>query len=218
MVVKNFQLGPLGTNCYLCIVNSEVWVIDPGFEGEKIVSYCQNNNLAIEGIILTHYHWDHVLGIPPIIEMNPKIPLYVHKNDSNSIGGEKNLLLSRLALAVDSSLQDRFIKMWEALPKASVLLQDGDFIKKCDFKVIHTPGHSSGSICLYNAKSGILFSGDTLFHSSIGRVDLPGGDAKAILPSIKSKLMVLPSETVVYPGHGEPTTIGNEAKNNPYLI
>src|SRR5690554_5726173 len=124
MAVKNFQLGPLGTNCYLYIKDSSAWVIDPGFDGEQIVNYCKKNKLKIEGVILTHYHWDHVLGVPPIMASDSSIPLYVHSKDSSSIGGEKNLLLSRLALAVETSSQEAFIKMWEALPKATVLLED----------------------------------------------------------------------------------------------
>jgi hydroxyacylglutathione hydrolase len=217
MQVKVFPLGNYQTNCYLFHDDKNTWIIDPGYDGEFLVSYCQQNNLKIEAILLTHHHWDHVLGLGPILDFDNQIPVYLHKDDSNYIGSDKNRVIRRFAISVDPSQKQIPLKLWDALPEIKNFLNDGDTIKGCDLKVIHTPGHTMGSVCFYSKKENILFSGDTLFAGSIGRTDLPNSDATTIIPAIKTKLMILPAETIVYPGHGSSSTIGFEKENNPFF-
>jgi len=194
MVIKKFVIGPIETNCYLVYDKKAGILIDPAVFDKQVLEFIKNNQLKIEYILLTHGHFDHISGASDFAkELNAKICL--HPDD----------------LSLTQGLARGLGKIWGYNSKffqPDILLKDGQQFKigDLDFKVIHTPGHSPGGVSFYFKKEKILFSGDTLFASSYGRTDLPGGDEEKILASIK-KLLKLPPETKVYPGHGEETTV-----------
>lgn len=187
--VKVVSVGPLGTNCYLVTDESagETLVIDPGDEAAKLMEQVEAEGGKVVAIVNTHGHWDHT-GADAALREKTGAPLLLHEADASWYGGTV----------------DRYLRDGEELAVGSLRL-----------KVIHTPGHTKGGICLY--LPGLLFSGDTLFAESVGRTDLPGGSMAALVTSIRERLFVLPDETMVYPGHGPATTIGDEKSLNPYV-
>jgi len=204
----NYQLvivGPLETNCYLffCPETRECAVIDPGAEAELIFPLITHLNLKPVIILNTHGHVDHT-GANLEIKERYQVPIALHQAD--------------LPL-LEESLQLEFGLMLGArpTPRPDRLLADGDEIKigQTGLQVIHTPGHSPGSVCFYSA--GILFSGDTLFCGGVGRTDLPGGSWKDLIHSLRTRVLTCPDETLVLPGHGPRTTIAEEKENNPFL-
>lgn len=206
MKIKSFVVGIAGANLYL-ITNEktkETIAIDPGGNLKKIDDYIEENGLILKAILLTHGHFDHIMGIEEM-KKHGEVPVYIAEPDLELLeDGDKNLSTM--------FVNEGFVY------QGATSLQDGAIIKEAGFtlELIETPGHTEGSSCYYLKEEGVLFSGDTLFRASVGRTDLVGGSDK-IGPSIKEKLFVLPDETVVYPGHGGATTIGYEKKNNPYV-
>jgi len=194
MFVKMFTVGMLGTNCFLVgdTESHEALIIDPGFdresEAKNILNEIERNGFKVKYIINTHGHPDHHGGNRAIKE-STKAPILIHEYDAPMISN----------------------------PPADRKLHDGDLIEVGSIKlrVIHTPGHSKGSIILLGADA--VFSGDTLVAGSIGRFDLPGGSIDEIKNSLKNKLLTLPDHLKVYPGHGPVSTIGEERRNNPFL-
>lgn len=205
MILKGLEVGPLASNCY--IVGSEAtregMIIDPGDEADTILRAVKVEKLDIKLIVVTHGHTDHIGALKEVKDATGA-PFAMHPDDGR-------LLQARMARLFGSSGDA------DSNPEPDRLLKDGDFIDIGDlhFTVIHTPGHSPGGICILG--HGILFSGDTLFQSSIGRADFPGSSYAQLLNSIHTKLMILPDETVVLPGHGPETTIGDERRWNPFL-
>jgi glyoxylase-like metal-dependent hydrolase (beta-lactamase superfamily II) len=205
MKYRTVIVGALETNCYLvyCERTRQCAVIDPGAEPERIFLEIAEEDLHPIVLINTHGHLDHI-GANKDIKDHFGVPLYIHGGDSPMLGKVQELELSLFLGAKDS-------------PPADHLLKDGEDIKIGDFslRVLHTPGHSPGSISLLG--DGVLFSGDTLFMEGVGRTDLPGGSQKQLERSIREKIMTLPDEIVVLPGHGPHTTIGQEREGNPFL-
>lgn len=204
MILKKVVVGPLAANCYIVGSESskEGMIIDPGDEAEVILRKVKDLGLAIKFIVLTHGHIDHIGAIKEVKKATGA-EVAIHTDEAKSLQGQSSSTL--LGLAYPTPLPpDR-------------LLQDGDSMDIGDvhFGVLHTPGHSPGGICLLG--QGVVFSGDTLFNYGIGRTDLPGGSHSQLMNSIHTKLMVLPDNTVVYPGHGPDTTIGAERRGNPFL-
>ncbi len=204
----NYQLvivGPLETNCYLyfCPESRECAVIDPGAEADQIFPLITHLGLKPVIILNTHGHVDHT-GANIEIKDRYGVPIAVHQDD--------------LPL-LEESIQLEFGLMLGAkpTPRPDRLLVDGDEVRvgRTSLKVIHTPGHSPGSVCFYTP--GVLFSGDTLFYGGVGRTDLPGGSWKDLIRSLRTRILTYPEETVVLPGHGPRTTIGEEKENNPFL-
>ncbi len=216
MIVSTLRLGPYQTNCYILHNSRYAWIIDPGFDGQRIAQEIEALGLTPKAILLTHSHWDHTLGIPGLLEAYTSLPVMIHATEAPFLGAEGGRLLRKFALSLDPSMANIPISVWESLPEPTRLLADGEMIEECSLTVLHTPGHSPGSISLYQESSNILFSGDTLFAQSIGRTDLPNSLPEAIIPSIRTRLLTLPKQTVVYPGHGPVTTIERE-KRNPWL-
>lgn len=204
LTIKIIPCGILKTNCYvLSDAQNHGIVIDPGAEGEAILDYVQEQQIAVKYIVNTHGHWDHI-GANKIIAKETGAPILIHDLDKQFLEEE------RLNLS----------KAFGVIGRGGVVgevLTDGDMVAVggISLSVLHTPGHTQGSISLLG--DGVVFSGDALFKGSIGRTDLPTGNYEALMKSLGEKLMVLPAETVVYPGHGKPTTIGEEKENNPYI-
>lgn len=197
MFFKCIEVGDVVTNCYI-FGNKEVVIIDPGDDATKIESIIVENDLIPRAILLTHGHFDHFLGCC-YLKQRFKLPVYAHHE-------EKEVLLNpvyNLSYLIGSEIKITCDGYFE----------NGDVFEFADFslKVLHTPGHTPGSSCFLS--DNILFSGDTLFKDSYGRSDLPLGNQDMIYRSIKEKLLTLPRNTKVYPGHGVPTTIGDELKN-----
>ncbi|MDR1653886.1 MAG: MBL fold metallo-hydrolase [Prevotellaceae bacterium] len=211
MTVKTFIFNPVQENTYLVFDETlEAVIIDAGcvFENEyrQIDGFIEYNKLKIKHLLNTHLHFDHILGNKYIADKYGVLP-EAHAGDELMIASLESTLRS---LGINLSVQGQPIGRY---------LTETDTVKfgNAQFKILHVPGHSQGSLCFYNEKDGILFSGDTLFRGTVGRTDLPAGDHNTLITNIQQKLMLLPDRTVVYPGHGATTTIGEERKSNPYL-
>jgi len=208
MILKRLEVGPFASNCY--IVGSEAtkegMIIDPGAEAEAILDTVSQLGLTVKLIVATHSHVDHIMALRHVREATGA-PFAIHEAES---GGKLMQGMARMmSMATGGS--------GEPPPKPDKLLKDGDYIDIGDlsFTVLHTPGHSTGGISIYG--HGVVFSGDTLFNFGIGRTDFPGCSHQVLIDSIKNKLMTLPDETVVLPGHGPETTIDVERGYNPFL-
>ncbi len=198
--VTTLIVGMLQTNCYIVECGTSSIIIDPGDEAERLIGACVGRGIKPELIVLTHGHIDHTNAADEI-KRYFDAEVICHELDRYMVESEVISLwdLQRRACKVDRIAED------------GDLIQVGDL----EFKVIHTPGHTQGSICLL--VDSVLFSGDTLFRGSVGRTDLPGGSEEDLLTSLKRKLMVLPPETIVLPGHGPETTIAYESRYNFFI-
>ncbi len=205
MIVASLPTGPLEVNCYIigCEATRQAAVIDPGGDADAILDGLKERGLTLAMIINTHGHFDHIGGNARLLAASG-CALLIHRDDAPLLPLANQHAL-RFGLRVDAS------------PEPTRLLDDGERIALGDLelRVIHTPGHSPGGICLL--VEDYLFVGDTLFNGSIGRTDLPGGDHRQLITNIKEKLLTLDSEIKVCPGHGPMTTIGREAQSNPFL-
>jgi glyoxylase-like metal-dependent hydrolase (beta-lactamase superfamily II) len=199
-------VGALETNCYLvyCPESLECAVVDPGTEAEKIFPVIARMGLKPVVILNTHGHIDHI-GANRDIKEKFNVPLCIHSLDNPMLQVEQELELGFFLGAKDS-------------PPADSFLDDGDEIKigNSSLKVIHTPGHSPGSVSFLG--DGFLLSGDTLFWGGVGRTDLPGGSWKDLENSIREKILTMPEEIIVLPGHGPHTTVGQEKNSNPFIL
>jgi hydroxyacylglutathione hydrolase len=221
-MIERIIVGDLRTNCYFFSFNKkDCVIIDPGGDAARIISSVEVLNMIPVGIVFTHGHFDHTMAAGAIREhfrnKNVKLKIAIHAADRSYLG--KNAKRSNLKhfKVLGGEAQVLFERFFSLLPEPDVTLKEGDDVFKSGLKVIETPGHSPGSICLYCKRESTLFTGDTLFFEGIGRSDFPGGSEKALMKSINEKLMILPPETNVYPGHGPLTTLERERKGNPYL-
>ena len=207
MILKTLVVGPFASNCYIVGSDSSKrgLIIDPGAEAKLILKNIDDLGLNISLILVTHAHIDHIGALATVKEATGA-KFAIHEAEATASLGMFSRMLSSMTGG-----------SFNQPPKPDRLLKDGDKIDVDDlhFAVLHTPGHSPGGISLYG--HGIIFSGDTLFNSGIGRTDFPGCSYEQIMDSIKNKLMKLPEETIVYPGHGPATTIGEEKRGNPFL-
>ena len=186
-------------NTYLITSGNESAIVDPGELPDEIV----NSEVKIKYILLTHDHFDHIASVKEIKDIYPDAEIIIHKNDADGLFDQSHNLSKMMGMTIPPT-------------KADIIVSDGDTIKlgDTDIKVIHTPGHTDGSVCYF--ADDVIFSGDTLFFRSIGRTDFPSGNYKDMTESLK-KLMQLDGGIKVYPGHGEITSIEFERKNNPYF-
>ena len=200
------SVGLMGVNCYILGSPDEAIIIDPGSDAEGIAKTLKENNIKAKYIVLTHCHFDHIMAVEELIKKSG-VKLIACQNE------KENLMRSNI------NYTDRYSRKPIELV-ADVYVEDGDVIKsgEYEFEIIVTPGHTSGSMCLYCEKEKLLISGDTLFLASVGRCDLATGNEAELIKSIKTKLFVLPDDVNVLPGHGENTTIGYEIINNPYIF
>ncbi len=206
MKIEKFVTGIISTNCYLAI-NEETKhavIVDPASCAKRIVQYIQDEGLVIEAILLTHGHFDHIMGIDGFLELFP-VPVYLHEADEPVINDPK---LNQSAIYTHG-----------------YTFGGAQYVRDCQtleligykFEVIHTPGHTWGGCCYYVESESVLFSGDTLFQRSVGRSDFETSSTSDLMHSVKEKLLKLPDETKVYPGHMGETVIGDERKYNPYI-
>jgi glyoxylase-like metal-dependent hydrolase (beta-lactamase superfamily II) len=207
MIHEVLPVGPLGCNCSVIgdEVSREAIVIDPGDDVSDIVEIIERNELKVRMIVITHAHIDHIGGAQKL-RARTGAPVYMHEADK--------LLADSLAIQA----------AWLGVetpenPGIDTPAREGDTLRAgpIEAQVLHTPGHTPGSISLYIPLENKLIAGDTLFRGSIGRTDLPGGDMGQITRSIQGKLYTLPEHTIVFPGHGETTTIGIEKRSNPFV-
>ena len=197
--------GAFQENCYIVIdrETKESVVVDPGEDADLFLRRIDYEGLHVEAVWLTHAHVDHILGVKRVVEQTGA-PVYLHPDDRSLYDGVKEQG-SWLGIQADEQ------------PEPGQELVHGGRVEvgECTFEVRHVPGHSPGGVAFVGY--GLAIVGDAIFDGSIGRTDLPGGDAATLLTSIREQLLVLPDETLVYPGHGPATTIGKERKFNPFL-
>jgi hydroxyacylglutathione hydrolase len=207
MILESFPVGPLHCNCTILgdEVTREAIVVDPGDNIPEILSRLQKHGLNLRQIVITHAHIDHVGGAV-LLKRATGAPVFLNQKDLG--------LLSAMEMQAG----------WIGVPTPEVAPPDASAedgltvgLAALPGEVIHTPGHTPGSICLLFQKQNLLLAGDTLFAGSIGRTDLPGGNGQQILRSLRERLLVLPDSTHVVPGHGPETTIGEERQSNPFL-
>lgn len=209
--IECFVLGPWQTNCYI-VTNTQnasknCWIVDAGFDPEPMLNFINTRELKPVRLIFTHAHVDHIGGAQKIIDMlDYKISIAIHKAEVD--------FLTDPSLNLSAFLENPVIApaATEQLDDGAELELDGSF-----WKIIHTPGHSPGGITLYHQESAQALVGDTLFAGSIGRYDFPTSNGATLAYSIKERLLTLPDNTTIYPGHGTASTIGHERTTNPFL-
>jgi len=211
MNIHTLPLNPWQVNTIiLSDETNECVIIDPGCfnaeEEQQLSDFISENGLKPVRLLHTHLHLDHVFGTRYVAEKYGIRP-EAHPDDEFFIAFTKDYA-SQFGASIEQNP-----------PELGNYLNESDTVSfgNTTLKVIHVPGHSPGGIAFYNENEGVLIAGDVLFRESIGRTDLPGGDFDTLISNIKSKLFILPAETIVYPGHGPSTTIGHEKENNPFL-
>ena len=207
MKIEKFVTGIISTNCYI-VTNEETKetvIVDPANLSKAMIGYIEEEELVIKAILLTHAHFDHIMGIDKVIDRYGEMPVYVEESD--------------LELLHTPSMNESTVYTNGYSYPGGDVIHDGDVLHLIgeDFRVIHTPGHTKGSCCYYIKDEGVLFSGDTLFCGSVGRTDFPGGSSAEIVKSLHKLVDTLPEDTEVFPGHDASTTIGYEKRYNPFV-
>lgn len=208
MDVRVFTADVFGENAYLVRPRESptVLAIDPGGKAAAMVEVVAAEELVLEAVLLTHAHLDHIEGVSTLVRRTGA-PIYLHPDDRplyQAVGQQATMF----GLDVETP------------PPADFRLEHGQVLRLggCTLEVLHAPGHSPGHVIFYAADAGIAFVGDVVFLGSIGRTDLPGGDFRQLIHSIRERVLTLPDETVLYPGHGDRTTVGHERVSNPFLV
>lgn len=208
--VRCYPLGPIQTNCYVVSnKKKDCLIVDPGEEGSRLVNELRKSGLNPIAVLLTHTHFDHIGAVDAIREVF-SIPLYVHEKELSWLADPLKNGSGKYA-----ELPNYVVK---APDEAHVLKKEGELtIGEFTFEVAHTPGHSPGSVSFIFKEDGFAIVGDTLFEQSVGRTDLIGGSMDVLVKSIRTKLLTLPEDTIIYPGHGRYTTPAAEIESNPFL-
>lgn len=202
--IKQYTAGPLETNGFVLLHGKQILIFDPSFNSAELLADIARESYEIVAVVLTHGHFDHFLGILEILAIYPDVPIYLHAEDQFLLEDpeQSGAVMLDASLVYNGDLQ--YITEGE--------LVVGPF----QFEVFHVPGHTPGGIALYDGAN--LFPGDILFAGSVGRSDFEYGNGSLLIKGIKEKLMQLPEETVVWPGHGMRTTIGRERRTNMFLM
>ena len=207
MKIEKFVVGPVGTNCYI-VQNEEkkeCFLVDPGACPPEMISHIKRAGLTVKAVLLTHGHFDHIMGLDGVLK-EFQVSVYVCKEERE--------------LMENAQLNSSLLMLGQAYSfSGAEYIADGDVLFPAGIRVhvIFTPGHTAGGCCYYLPEEHVLFSGDTLFHASIGRTDLPTGRTGQLVRSVRERLFVLPDDTKVYPGHMDETTIEYEKKYNPFI-
>lgn len=203
--IRRLVVGMVETNCYIVFnkETKEAVIVDPGADGEKIASKCKELGVTAKAILLTHGHFDHVMAVEELRSMW-EVPVYAYEKEAGVLADE--------ALNLSNQFRSNRVQL-----TADRLVEDGEILELIglSFKVIATPGHTCGSCCYYVESEKVLFSGDTLFAGSYGRVDFPTSNMRDMIHSVAKVLFDLADEVTVYPGHMGDTTIGAEKLDNP---
>lgn len=202
--VHPIRVGPFEVNCYLLEGPAGCLVLDPGHDAPRLLAALEETGGPLAAILLTHGHADHVSGLADLERRHPA-PVYLHPRDAAWAFSPRNTI-------------PPFYAPPDRAPAELRAVNDGDrlAVAGLDIRVIATPGHTPGGVCYWLEREGRLFTGDTLFRGTVGRTDIPGGDARALSASL-ARLAALPPETRVYPGHGEPTTLAEERARNYFF-
>jgi len=209
MKIDRLILGAYETNCYILRSGEtakDCLIVDAGLEAGQLINFLKEHKLNPVAVVLTHGHIDHIAGVAALRAEFTDIKVYIHEIDAKMLTEAEHNLSTLTGLQFSADPADLFIEDGDVIEQAGVKLQ-----------VLHTPGHTPGGICLYSKDEGIVFTDDTLFADSIGRTDFPNGSMSQLLNSIKEKLLTLPDETKVYPGHGPITTIAREKAHNQFF-
>ncbi len=199
----------MATYAYLVIddeTGSGVIIDAPPQSAERIATAAENAGIVPGALILTHTHWDHTGNVAELKRIFPEMLVYVHPDDEYRLVDPMKHTIWKIPFEIEGVAPDRHLHHGDTFAMEGIC-----------FDVIHTPGHTEGGISLYDQTNGIIFVGDTLFAGSVGRTDLPGGSWETLLHSITTRLLHLPGDVRVYPGHGETTTIGEERRSNPFI-
>ena len=221
MIHEILTVGPLQCNCSILgdEESGEAIVVDPGDEVLRILAVLQRHKLTVKQILVTHAHIDHIAGAARLKALTGAPILY----NASDLPLVKMMAVQAGWLGVetpevhppDDTLDDGKLIAIGAVSSGESAVGNG--LPALSGRILYTPGHTQGRVCLYLPEQGLLLAGDTLFAGAVGRTDLPGGDGPTLIRSIHSKLLPLPDSTVVIPGHGPKTTIGNERESNPFL-
>ena len=207
MTIHGIEAGPYQTMGYIISdADGSALIIDVPLQSlEPMLSYIRVHELTVTAIVLTHGHFDHVGEVRALSEAL-HAPVLIHEGDAGMLA-QPMAMFAALDIHIEGMKASRFLQDDETLNCGSLA-----------FRIIHVPGHTPGHIALYEQTQAVLFSGDVLFHGSIGRTDLPGGDYDTLMQSITTRLLTLPDGTIVYPGHGPHTTVEFEREHNPYIL
>ena len=207
MRINRLVVGPVSTNCYIVSneETKETFIIDPGEEAESIEQKLQEEQLNLKAILLTHGHFDHMMAVNELLEKH-QVEVYIGENEEELLGDPYQ--------NCSGSMMNR-----PYITKANKTLKDNDVLELAGMtiKVLYTPGHTGGGVCYYLEAENVLFSGDTVFCQSVGRSDLPTGNGRVLQESIRKKIVPLPEDMQIFPGHGDSTILSYEKKYNPYF-
>ena len=220
-MVERIIVGPLYTNTYVVATGKkECLLVDPGADPQHLLARLEILNVVPTAIAFTHGHLDHTAAAQAIIEhyseRGLKIEVGIHRSDRAYLPPKGEQTNRELFEALGPEAVTAFEALYAELPRPTFFLKDGDPVLDTDFVTIHTPGHTQGSVGLYSEERGVLFSGDTLFFTTVGRTDVVGGDLEKLTKSIRKTLFALPPETRLFPGHGPNSTLEREIANNDF--